>query len=164
MLITIDKMTPDDWDAVRSIYYDGIATGNATFETDVPDWQEWDQNHLKACRLVARNQERVVGWCGLIPLSKRAAFTGVAEVTTYVEEAERGKSIGSALLSAMVSLSEEESLWSLQAFMFPENKASVSLHKHCGFRKVGVFRSLGRLGGKWRDVLIMERRSAKVGL
>lgn len=169
-------MPPDLWPAVREIYREGIATGNATFETEVPDWKKWDAGHRKDCRLVAlepfeKNSELVVplekltvaGWAALSPVSIRRVYAGVAEVSVYVGTAARGRGVGKALLQSLVQESERNGIWTLQAGIFPENAASISLYKSCGFREVGVRRRIGELGGIWRDVLLLERRSAIVG-
>jgi L-amino acid N-acyltransferase YncA len=169
-------MPPDLWPAVHEIYREGIATGNATFEAEVPDWEKWDASHRKDCRLVAlepfeKNSELVVplekltvaGWAALSPVSSRRVYAGVAEVSVYVATAARGRGVGKALLQALVHESERNGIWTLQAGIFPENAASISLHKSCGFREVGVRRRIGELAGAWRDVLLLERRSAIVG-
>ena len=159
----IDMMQAADWDAIRAIYVDGIATGNATFETDAPDWDAWDGAHLPVCRLVARDGDRIVGWAALSPVSRRAVYAGVAEVSVYVASADHGKGIGYALLDRLVEESEREGIWTLQAGIFPENIASIELHKRCGFREVGRREKIGRIGDVWRDVVLMERRSEVVG-
>jgi phosphinothricin acetyltransferase len=157
--LRIDKMQQDDWDAVRSIYLDGIATRNATFETDTPQWNAWDDAHLRACRRVARDGSKVVGWAALSPISRRAVYVGVAEVSVYVAESHQGKGVGSRLLRELVSESETEGIWTLQAGIFPENTASIELHRKCGFREVGRRERIGMLNGVWRDVVLMERRA-----
>lgn len=159
----VRAMTPGDGERVLEIYGEGIAAGHATFETEVPSWDEWDRGHLEACRLVAEEDERVLGWAALSPVSDRCVYGGVAEVSVYVGEAERGRGVGSGLLRALVKASEDEGLWTLQAGIFPENEASVALHRRCGFRVVGRRERLGRLDGSWRDVLLLERRSDVVG-
>jgi phosphinothricin acetyltransferase len=161
--ISVDAMEADDWDAVRAIYQEGIATGNATFEKSAPDWEKWDKEHLRACRLVARAGREVLGWAALTPVSGRCVYAGVAEVSVYVAGRARGGGIGLALLSALVSASEQEGLWTLQAGIFPENAASIELHKRAGFRILGTRERLGCLDGRWRDVVLMERRSATAG-
>ncbi len=163
MSLTIDRMTPSDWEAVRSIYQDGIATGDATFETRVPDREVWDRAHLDAPRLVARQEEAVVGWAAVSPVSERCVYGGVGEVSVYVASDARGQGAGKALLERLVLDAEATGLWTLQAGMFPENRASLALHRSCGFREVGTRRRLGVLQGRWRDVLLMERRSETVG-
>lgn len=163
MNLIIEPMQPKDWAAVRAIYLEGIATGNATFETDAPSWEAWDKGHRRDCRLVARKGGRVVGWAALSPASKRRVYAGVAEVSIYIAEAARGQGVGKALLQALVEESERQSIWMLQTGIFPENVASLALHKSCGFREVGRRERLGQMDGVWRDVLLMERRSDVVG-
>lgn len=161
--ITIDSMTRADWPQVEAIYREGIATGNATFETVTPTWDAWDAAHLDSCRLVAREGDQVLGWAALTPVSGRCVYAGVAEVSVYVAEAARGRGVGKALLRALVAASEEAGLWTLQAGILRENATSIALHEKCGFRVVGVRDRLGQLHGIWRDVVLMERRSAVVG-
>lgn len=156
-------MSEQDWGAVREIYLEGIRTGNATFETQAPDWERWDTAHLRSCRLVARSGSEVLGWAALSPVSSRCVYAGVAEVSVYVTERVRGRKIGSALLAALVKISEREGIWTLQAGIFPENIPSIEMHKRCGFRAVGIREKLGCMDGRWRDVLLMERRSKVVG-
>ena len=157
-------MRPEDWPEVRKIYGEGIATGNATFETELPDWKKWDSNHRQDCRLLAQKGGHVLGWAALSPVSSRRVYSGVAEVSVYVAAAARGNGMGKALLKALIEESERHGIWTLQAGIFPENVASIALHKSCGFRKVGVRRRIGKLGEVWRDVLLLERRSARVGV
>ncbi len=157
-------MTPDHWEAVRKIYQEGITTGNATFETSVPDWKEWDERHLPSCRLVARSDNKVLGWAALSPVSSRCVYGGVAEVSIYVTEESRGQGIGRRLLAALVQASEQNGIWTLQAGIFPENAASIQLHQHAGFRIVGRRERIGCMNGRWRDTVLMERRSAMVGV
>jgi phosphinothricin acetyltransferase len=159
----ITPMTPADWPAVRAIYLEGIATGDATFETEAPSWEEWNAGHLPECRQVARRGEDVLGWVALSPVSGRCVYAGVAEVSVYVAERARGHGAGRALLDAVIAASEERGLWSLQAGVFPENSASIGLLKRCGFREVGVRERLGKMGDRWRDVVLLERRSGRVG-
>jgi L-amino acid N-acyltransferase YncA len=147
-----------DWESVRSIYLEGIATGNATFETAAPSWDDWDANHLRCCRLVAREGGSVVGWV----VSGRAVYKGVAEVSVYVARSAQGKGIGRSLLDRLIEESEREGIWTLQAGIFPENEVSIELHKKLGFREVGRRERIGQLSGEWRDVVLMERRSAAV--
>jgi L-amino acid N-acyltransferase YncA len=155
-------MTPEDWEAVRRIYREGIATGNATFETEAPEWERWDASHLRHTRLVARDAGAVVGWAALSPVSARRVYRGVAEVSVYVAQGARGRGAGRMLLEALVAESERQGIWTLQAGIFPENTASLELHRKCGFRVVGRRERIGALGGVWRDVLLLERRSRKV--
>jgi L-amino acid N-acyltransferase YncA len=164
MKIEITAMRRQDWPAVREIYAEGIATGNATFEMTTPDWSRWDLAHHEHCRLIARDAEAILGWAALSPISRREVYAGVAEVSIYIAEKARGKGIGRALLESLIDQSEKHGLWTLQAGIFPENIASVVLHKSCGFREVGVRHRLGQLAGAWRDVLLLERRSSRVGV
>ena len=152
-------MTPDDWPAVRRIYADGIATGNATFETEAPDWEVWNRGHLADCRLVARLGDAVVAWAALSPVSARACYAGIAEHSIYVDAAMRGRGIGKLLLAALVSASETGGYWTLQSSIFPENAASISIHLACGFRIMGRRLRVAMLNGIWRDTVIVERRS-----
>jgi L-amino acid N-acyltransferase YncA len=163
MNLTIEPMVAEDWPAVRAIYAQGIATGLATFETEAPDWAAWNAAHLPDCRLVARTESGVVGWAALTPVSGRCVYAGVAEVSVYVAEGARRQGIGVALLAALVKASEAAGIWTLQAGIFPENKASLALHAACGFRQVGTRERLGQLAGAWRDVVLLERRSPVVG-
>ncbi|MCY3700231.1 MAG: GNAT family N-acetyltransferase [Gemmatimonadetes bacterium] len=162
-ILEIRSLGPGDWEAVRRIYEEGIATGDATFETEAPDWELWDANHLESCRLVAEREGRIVGWAALAPVSGRCVYGGVAEVSVYVDGDARGGGIGLSLLTALVESSERAGLWTLQAGIFPENVASLRIHERAGFRRVGRRERLGRLGGRWRDVLLLERRSPVVG-
>jgi L-amino acid N-acyltransferase YncA len=160
----IDQMNATDWEQVRAIYLEGIATGNATFETQAPSWEAWDQAHLHFARLVARDGERVLGWAALSPVSKRSVYRGVAELTVSVAESARGQGIGRALLEALIGESEQNGIWTLQAAIMVENAASIQLHLRCGFREVGRRERIGKLNGVWRDTLLFERRSDKVGV
>lgn len=160
----IRAMRNEDWPAVQKIYSEGIATGNATFETETPQWAKWDQGHLPDCRLVAANGERILGWAALSPVSTRRVYAGVAEVSIYVAAEARGQGLGTLLLQSLVEQSERCGVWTLQAGIFPENVPSVALHESCGFREVGLRQRLGQRGGTWRDVLLLERRSLRVGV
>ena len=164
MNYTIDELRASDWEQVRAIYLEGIATGNATFETEAPDWERWNRNHLAFGGLVARCGEEVIGWAALGPVSSRRVYAGVAEVSIYVPASARGKGIGSMLLGALIEEAERAGVWTLQAGIFPENAASIALHKACGFREVGGRERLGKLNGVWRDVVLLERRSRAVGI
>ena len=161
--LIIAHMAAADWEDVRRIYLEGISTGHATFETDVPSWEEWNLHHVPDGALVARANGHVIGWAALAPVSRRRVYSGVAEVTIYVESRCREQGVGTALLSALVAMSEKRGLWTLQAGVFPENKASVRLHTKLGFREVGRRERIGRMDGLWRDVLLLERRSRSVG-
>jgi len=158
-------MTTEDWEAVRRIYQEGIDSGEATFESSAPEWETWDAAHLPACRLVVRDRKRVVGWAALSPVSKRAVYAGVAECSVYVAADARRKGVGTILVEGLIAQSEAAGIWTLQASLFPENKASFWLFREAGFRTVGSRERLGcASGGKWRDVVLMERRSAVAGL
>ena len=163
----IGVLTAADWERVREIYLEGIATGNATFATDAPSWETWDASHRPDCRLLAREGREegvdVLVWAALSPVSSRRVYAGVAEVSVYVSANARGRGVGRLLLSALVESSERAGIWTLQAGIFPENLASVELHRNLGFRLVGVREKLGCMTGRWRDVALMERRSAVVG-
>lgn len=162
--VELVPLTRDDWDAVRAIYLEGIATGNATFEKSAPDWEQWNAGHLPTCRLVARAGGETLGWAALSPVSGRCVYGGVAEVSVYVAERARGRGVGFRLLSALVAGSETNRIWTLQAGIFPENQASIAIHHKAGFRTVGVRERLGCMDGRWRDVVLLERRSAVVGV
>lgn len=161
--VVIEEMRPHDWSAVRRIYAQGIATGQATFETEVPDREGWDRGHLAEPRLVAREGDEVVGWAALLPTSPRPVYRGVAEVSVYVAEGARGLGVGGALLEALIRAAERAGIWTLQAVVFPENAVSLALHRGAGFREVGRRERIARLGGRWRDTLLLERRSPVVG-
>src|SRR5579863_3180977 len=152
----IRAMRSDDWQAVRKIYAEGIATGNATFETELPEWERWDQGHLQDCRLVAQAGERILGWAALSSVSSRHVYSGVAEVSVYVAAETRGRGVGKMLLQSLVEHSERCGMWTLQAGIFPENAASIALHKSSGFREVGLRRKLGQRGGVWRTFFCLN--------
>lgn len=162
--LSIEALRPEDWPAVRSIYLEGIATGNATFEQSAPDWEKWDAGHLPALRIVARSESGdVLGWAALSVVSGRCVYAGVAEVSIYVSELARGHGVGRQLLTRLVAASEAAGIWTLQAGIFPENIPSIALHERAGFRMVGKRERLGQMNGRWRDVILMERRSAIAG-
>ena len=154
----IRDLRPGDWPEVASIYAEGIATRLATYETEVPSWSDWDAAH-PSLRLVADEDDRILGWAALSPSSARPAYAGVAWSSVYVAERVRGGGIGRALLEELIRRSDKAGVWTLQAGVFSENRASAALHEACGFRLVGVRERLGRLDGEWRDVLLLERRS-----
>jgi L-amino acid N-acyltransferase YncA len=162
--IVIAPLQAGDYDAVRAIYLEGIATGNATFEKSAPEWDKWDRDHLPSCRLVARSQGETLGWAALSPVSDRCVYAGVAEASAYVAARARGQGVGLKLLSALIEASERQGLWTLQAGVFPENTVSLALCRRAGFRIVGTRERLGSMHGLWRDVLLLERRSPAVGL
>jgi L-amino acid N-acyltransferase YncA len=152
-------MRTEDWPAVSAIYERGIAGRQATFETEAPDWDAWDRSHLRDCRLVAVEDERVVGWAALATVSRRECYRGVVENSIYVDSAAQRRGIGRALLERLVADAERAGIWTIQTGVFPENEASVALHLACGFRVVGTRERLAQLDGEWRDVLFLERRS-----
>ena len=156
-------MSAGDWPAIRGIYLEGIATGLATFETEAPSWETWDAAHLSFGRVVARRTGEVLGWAALSPVSQRKAYAGVAEVSVYVAESSRGKGVGRALLDQLIRDSEQNGIWTLQAAVFPENAATMAVHKRCGFREVGRRERISKLNGNWRDTILLERRSKTVG-
>lgn len=161
---TIEPMAAGDWPVVRAIYLEGIATGEATFETEAPSWEEWDAAHLSFGRLVARRGGDVIGWAALSPVSQRKVYAGVAEVSVYVAVHSRGKGVGRALLDRLIQESEQNGIWTLQAAVFKENAATLALHKRCGFGEVGRRERISKLNGSWRDTLLLERRSKTVGV
>jgi phosphinothricin acetyltransferase len=158
----IRALQREDWAAVAAVYEEGIATRIATFETAAPAWADWDASHLGRHRLVAEEDGDVVGFAALAPVSSRCVYEGVAEESVYVAERARGRGIGRALLEAIVAGSERDGIWTLQAGVFPENRASLALHHACGFRTVGLRERIGRLDGAWRDVVLLERRTEEI--
>jgi L-amino acid N-acyltransferase YncA len=169
MTFTIEELRRHHWEQVRVVYLEGLATGQATFETEAPEWEVWHAAHQPFARLVAcadgaaGGDREVLGWAALSPVSRRRVYEGVAEVSVYVAGRARGAGVGGALLRALVEESERGGVWTLQAGVFPENAASLALHARCGFREVGRRERIGRLGGVWRDTLLLERRSGRVG-
>lgn len=164
MAVRIVPFEPAHWQRARAIYLEGIATGLATFETLAPTWSEWDSSHLKFARLVAIGEEgEIVGWAALSPVSTRLVYAGVCEVSVYVAHDEKGRGVGKNLLASLVQHSEANGIWTLQASVFPENVASIRLHKSCGFREVGTRKRIGQLNGVWRDTVLLERRSSLAG-
>ena len=169
MKCVIDPMVPEDWEQVRAIYLEGIATGNATFEPGATDWEKWDSAHLAEPRLVVQVKGHIVAWAALSQVSARRVYAGVTEVSIYVESRFQGQGIGDALLAALIDASEKAGIWTLQAGIFPENTASIELHKKHGFRILGIREKVGKMTfgefkGKWRDVVLMERRSKVAGI
>ena len=161
LAVTVRPMTAADWPGVATIYEEGIAAADATFETSVPPWDRWDADHLQQHRLVAEIESGAVrGWAALSPVSDRCAYQGVAEASVYVAAAARGRGIGRVLLGALLRSADAGNLWTVQAGIFPENAASVRLHLACGFRIVGTRERIGNQNGRWRDVLLLERRKA----
>jgi phosphinothricin acetyltransferase len=157
--IVVDAMRAEDWADVALVYRQGLDTGDASFETEVPPFEEWDRDHLALPRLVARAGGWLVGWAALSPASGRCVYGGVAEDSVYVDPAASGRGVGTALLSELVAQAEQAGIWTIQAGIFPENRVSIALHQRCGFRVVGVRERLGQQNGRWRDVVLLERRS-----
>jgi len=157
-------MRDSDWPAVREIYREGIETGDATFQTAAPEWAEWDAGHLRHSRLAARREGSIGGWAALSAVSRRECYAGVAEVSIYIAGEHRGRGLGRLLLAALIGESEAHGIWTLQAGIFPENRASITLHKNLGFRQVGVRERIGQRDGRWRDTVLLERRSQSVGI
>jgi len=162
--IIITKMLQDHWNAVADIYKQGIATGIATFEKDIPNWDTWNANHIEKCRSVALIGKNIIGWAALSAVSSRCVYGGVAEVSVYVGAANRGMGVGALLLKNLIDQSEKLGYWTLQAGIFPENKKSIKLHQKAGFRTIGYREKIGQLDGVWKDNILMERRSKTVGL
>ncbi len=160
----IEQLEATDWREVAAIYLDGIGSGQATFETECPSWEEWDAAHLACCRLVARRSGGVVGWAALSPVSRRQCYAGVAEASVYVAASARRQGVGGALLNALIRASEAHGIWTLQGATFAENAASLRLQAQCGFRIVGQRERIAKLSGVWRDTVLTERRSSSVGL
>jgi phosphinothricin acetyltransferase len=161
--VNIRPFDVSDFADVQAIYKQGIETGHATFQQTVKSWQEWDNSMLPSCRLVATENNCILGWAGLSPISSREVYAGVAEVSVYVSNKAQGKGVGQQLLAALIVESENNNVWMLQAGVFPENIASIVLHKKNGFRELGVRKNLGQMHGVWRNVVLMERRSKIVG-
>jgi phosphinothricin acetyltransferase len=159
----IRKMHAGDGQRVLQIYRQGLETRNATFETEVPDWKHWDLAHHEFCRFVYAEKGEVLGWGALSALSKRSCYKGVAEISVYIDTGHLGQGIGSKLMKAVIDESEKNGIWTLYASIFPENVASHKLHLRHGFREIGIRERIAQLDGIWRDTLILERRSQKVG-
>jgi L-amino acid N-acyltransferase YncA len=155
-------MTDDDSRAVLAVYAEGIAEGLATFETTCPSWSEWDTRHHRVCRLVCEQEDRVVGWAALSPISDRRCYEGVAEVSVYVASGARRRGVGRRLLQAVIMESEQAGFWTLQGATFEENTASLALQERCGFRVVGRRHRIARLRGEWKSTILTERRSDRV--
>lgn len=152
------------WPAVKKIYEEGIATGNATFQGLAPSWEEWDSSHVKSSRIVAIINGEVVGWAALTPVSGRCVYSGVGEVSVYVSESARGKGVGKALLGELIASSENDGFWTLTAGVFPENEASLRIHRQSGFKVLGIRERIGKLNGVWRSTVFLERRSSVTGI
>jgi L-amino acid N-acyltransferase YncA len=157
--VDIRNLRSEDWPEVARIYAEGIATANATFETDVPSWDVWGGVHLHHPRLVGTIRREVVAWAAVVPVSARPVYSGVAEISLYVAEQARDQGVGTALLGEFVEQSDAIGIWTLQTSVFPENEASLRLLDRCGFRVVGRRERIGQVDGQWRDTLLLERRS-----
>jgi phosphinothricin acetyltransferase len=164
MNIVFRPMKKDDWISVAEIYRQGIESGNATFQRDIPTWDEWNQGHINTCRIVVSIDNEIAGWAALTPVSGRCVYSGVAEVSVYVSNQFKGQKIGTRLLERLISESEKEGYWTLQASIFPENKASLKIHYNLGFRNVGFREKIGKMNDIWRDTILLERRSKKAGI
>jgi L-amino acid N-acyltransferase YncA len=162
--ISIREFQLQDFPYVQEIYQQGIETKNATFETCVPDWERWDKKFISKPRIVATNNDRVVGWVMLSPVSTRAVYAGVCEVSIFIHKNFQGKGIGKALLQELIIQSEQNNIWTLQAGIFPENHSSIKLHLNYGFRQVGYWERIGKMQDIWRDTILLERRSKKAGV
>jgi L-amino acid N-acyltransferase YncA len=162
-MIEIRQLEANDWPNVKNIYLEGIATGQATLQTDAPSWEDWDEGHLKTLRFVAISDQQIAGWVALSPVSGRCVYAGVAEVSVYIAAAFRGQKVGFSLLQHLIEESEKEDIWTLQAGIFPENVASVTLHQKLGFRIIGFREKIGKHHGVWRNVNLLERRSKIAG-
>ena len=160
----IQSLELKHWESVKKIYEQGIATNNATFQSEAPSWKEWDDSHLQHSRIVGIIDNEVVGWAALTLVSGRCVYAGVAEVSVYVNNLFSGKGYGKKILESLVVISELNNIWTLTAGIFPENKASVSIHEKCGFKILGTREKIGQMNGQWRDVLLLERRSKTVGI
>jgi len=161
--VEIEALTARDWTAVERIFDEGIRSGDATFETSTPEWGKWDAGHLATCRLVARAGDEILGWAALSPVSVRRCFSGVAEVSLYIAGHARSRGVGTRLLSALIEASEHAGIWSLQSSTFPENTASLALQQRHGFRVIGRRERIACRDGRWRDVVLLERRSTVAG-
>jgi phosphinothricin acetyltransferase len=163
MELEIIRMDDRDGPEVLAIFEEGIATRHATFETSVPSWEQWKAAHLMECCFVAKAEGVLVGWAALSSTSSRRCYSGVAEVSLYVREKARGQGIGKALLERIIAESEAKGFWTLQGATFPENTASLRLQALCGFRVIGRRERIAKLDGVWRDSILTERRSRRVG-
>jgi L-amino acid N-acyltransferase YncA len=164
MDITFRAMTATDWTSVAEIYKQGIETGNATFQQAIPAWEDWNNGHVSTCRIVVEVDNEVAGWAALSAVSSRPVYAGVAEVSVYVGSKYRGLQLGTKLLDKMITESESQGFWTLQAGIFPENKASIAIHKKSGFREIGYREKVAKMNTIWRNTVLMERRSTVAGM
>lgn len=162
--MVVRNMKPSDWKEVSRIYSEGIATGLATFETEVPTYDHWNKAHTKECRLIAENNGEIMGWAALSPVSSRCVYGGVGEVSVYISDKSRGRGVGKLLMHHLIDESEKAGFWTIQSGIFPENTASIKLHEKMGFRYIGKRERVGKIHGVWKDNLLFEKRSSKVGI
>ena len=162
--VIIEEMSNESWETVQRIYNAGIATKNATFQTEAPEWEAWDQSHRKDCRLIAKIDDNIAGWAALSNVSNRCVYAGVSEVSIYIDPAFRGMGVGDQLMKQLITVSEKHGIWTLQAGIFPENEASIALHLKNGFRILGIREKIGKMEFVWRDTVMFERRSKVVGI
>ena len=161
----IKEMKPENWKDAAEIYMEGIKTGKATFQSEIPSFEDWDKSHLKVCRLVACDGKNILGWAALSPTSSRCVYRGVAEVSIYIGEKYRGKGVGKNLMNTLIKLSEQNGIWSLYSAIIRENNSSIALHKSCGFREIGIREKIAKMpDGVWHDTVLMERRSKVAGI
>ncbi|MDM1556135.1 N-acetyltransferase family protein [Chryseobacterium indologenes] len=160
----IRPIIKDNFSEVIEIYKQGLATNIATFQNDSPQWEEWDKAHLDFCRISIYDNDNMIGWASLTPVSSRCVYAGVAEVSIYIAQDERGKGVGKTLLTELIQQSEENGIWTLQSGIFAENESSIKLHEKCGFRLVGYREKIGKKNGIWKDNVLMERRSKNIGI
>jgi len=163
-MVTIRPFVKSDFPSVKDIYQQGIDSGEATFQEQAKDYDVWNESLLPSCRLVAESNRQIIGWAALSSTSNRCVYSGIAEVSVYVSSNSQGLGVGNSLLEALIKASEEEGIWTLQAGIFPENKASIHIHSKNGFKVLGIREKLGQMNGIWRDIVFMERRSKVVGL
>jgi phosphinothricin acetyltransferase len=163
-MITIRPFVKSDFPSVKDIYQQGIDSGEATFQEQAKDYDVWNEPLLPSCRLVSESNRQIIGWAALSSTSNQCVYSGIAEVSVYVSSNSQGLGVGNSLLEALIKASEEEGIWTLQAGIFPENKASIHIHSKNGFKVLGIREKLGQMNGIWRDIVFMERRSKVVGL
>ena len=163
-MITIRPFVKSDFPSVKGIYQQGIDSGEATFQEQAKEYDVWNESLLPSCRLVAESNRQIIGWAALSSTSNRCVYSGIAEVSVYVSSNSQGLGVGNSLLEALIKASEEQGIWTLQAGIFPENKASIHIHSKNGFKVLGIREKLGQMNGIWRDIVFMERRSKVVGL
>jgi L-amino acid N-acyltransferase YncA len=162
--LTFEPFVPRHWEPVKEIYGLGLLTRNATFETQAPDFETWDKKYHVHLRWVALWNGTVVGWAGLLPVSVRKVYEGVAEVSIYIHPEYSGKGIGRQFMNYLIDESEKAGIWTLYSSIFPENHASIRLHQLAGFREIGYREKIAQLDGKWRNTVLFERRSKKIGV